>query len=108
MKPQTMNFASRDVRQASKHLGGLIRAARRARRMTQTELAIRAGTSHPTLIRIEAGSPATALGTVLSVMEQLGLLKLIGDLRDPTSEELLSKQAPQRGRSKVSTKDLNF
>lgn len=108
MKPKSTSFASRGVSQASKHLGSLIRSARLARRMTQEELATRAGTSPPTLIRIEGGSPGASLGAVLSVMGQVGLLNLIAELRDPTSEELLAKQAHQRGRSKRLTKDLNF
>lgn len=108
MRPKSTNFASKGVRQASLHLGTLIRDARRARRMTQAELAVRAGTSHPTLIRIEAGSPATAIGTVLSVMEQVGLLKLLAEIRDPATEALLRQHAPRRGRGTASARDLDF
>lgn len=90
------------------HLGTLIRDARRARRITQAELAVRAGASHPTLIRIEAGSPAAAIGTVLSVMEQVGLLKLLSELCDPATETLLRQHALQRGRGTASARDLDF
>lgn len=108
MKTSAEKFASRQVLQASAHLGRLIKNARRAQRMPITELAMRAGTSHPTIIRIEAGKPGAALGTVLSVMEQLGLLPLITGLRDIKSEDLLAQQAPSRGRSKAPSSDMDF
>lgn len=109
MKRTANKFASSQVRKASAHLGRLIKDARRARRMPISELAVRAGTSHPTVIRIEAGNPGATIGTVLAVMEQLGLLPLIADLRDTASEDLLAKQAPMRGRTKSApTDDLDF
>lgn len=48
-------------------LGKLIAAARRARGFTQAELARRAGTSRPTVNRIESGRPNVAWGTVMTV-----------------------------------------
>lgn len=50
-----------------RELGVLIAAARRARRLTQTDLASRAGTSRATINRIENGGAAVAWGTVATV-----------------------------------------
>jgi transcriptional regulator with XRE-family HTH domain len=61
-------------------LGRLISAARRARRLTQTELAERAGTSRPTINRLESGSAKVAWGTVATVCWLLDL---------PTDPELM-------------------
>ena len=48
-------------------LGELIRAARRERGFTQTQLAERAGTSRPTINRIESGKPNVVWGTVMTI-----------------------------------------
>lgn len=54
-------------------LGTLVREARLARRWTRDELAVRAGVSTPTVANIEAGAPGTAVGTVFSVAELVGV-----------------------------------
>jgi len=50
-----------------------IRAARKERRMTEAELAERAGCSRDTVRAIEAGKPTVAIGHVLEVAAILGL-----------------------------------
>lgn len=54
-------------------LGRLIAAARRARGFTQTRLAERAGTSRPTINRIEHGAGNVAWGTVMTLCWLLDL-----------------------------------
>lgn len=63
-------------------LGRLVQAAREEKRMTQQELAVRAGTSRATLHRLEAGQSSVAWGTVMTVCWALGL---------PTDPEALSR-----------------
>lgn len=55
------------VKARIKALGALIRAARRERGFTQAQLAERAGTSRPTINRIESGRPNVVWGTVMTV-----------------------------------------
>lgn len=55
------------VKARLKALGELIRAARRRRGFTQEELAVRAGTSRPTINRLESGKPNIAWGTVMTI-----------------------------------------
>lgn len=107
MRPVVAEFTTPDTQRAARHLGRLVREARLARRMPQTELAARAKTSKLTVLRIEKGAVETALGTWLSVMEQLGLLRHVLAIADPVSTELADQQRPRRARR--STKpDLDF
>jgi transcriptional regulator with XRE-family HTH domain len=62
------------------HLGAIIRAARRAAHITQTELADRAGVSRRWLIMVEQGDGATAeLGKIMATLSALGLRLTIDD-----------------------------
>jgi transcriptional regulator with XRE-family HTH domain len=107
MRTTAADFTTSETRRAANHLGRLVREARLARRMPQTELAIRAKTSKLTVIRIEKGAVETALGTWLSVLEQLGLLGQILSIEDTVSPELAKKHVARRAR--LSTKpDLDF
>ena len=107
MRTVVAEFTTPETRRAARHLGRLIREARLARRMPQTELAARAKTSKLTVIRIEKGAVETALGTWLSVMEQLGLLKLVMAIEDPVSPQLVAQQRNRRARRKAEP-DLDF
>lgn len=59
--------------QRLEEMGRLIQAAREARTMTQSELATRAGTSRPTIHRLESGKGSVAWGTVVTVCWVLDL-----------------------------------
>lgn len=107
MRPVAADFASPDTRRAAQHLGRLVREARLARRMPQAELAARARTSKLTVIRIEKGAVETALGTWLSVLEQLGLLGQVLKIEDRISPELARAGAARRARPKAKP-DLDF
>ena len=58
---------------AAQLLGTRIAAARRARRMTEAELAERLGISRPTVRRVERGDLGVALGTVFDAAALLGV-----------------------------------
>jgi ribosome-binding protein aMBF1 (putative translation factor) len=108
MKTRAEEFASPEVLRTVGHLGSLVRDARLARGMPQSELAARARISAQTIMRIEAGSPATSVGNLLSAMEQLGLLTLLTELRDRSSEHLLSAHKPRRARPSPAEPDMDF
>ncbi len=61
------------VAQRLKALGRLIQAAREERSMTQADLAERAGTSRPTIHRLESGKGSVAWATVMTVCWVLNL-----------------------------------
>lgn len=107
MRPIMTEFASPEVQRAAQHLARLVREARLARRMPQSELATRARTSKPTLVRIEKGSVESSLGVWLAVLEQLGLLKHITALEDPTTAALAEQQRGRRARRRADA-DLDF
>ncbi len=107
MRIMTGEYATPETIRSARHLGSLVREARLARRMPQTELAARAKTSPATVIRIEKGSVETALGTWLLVMQQLGLLKQLNAITDPTSAALIEQHKMRRAR-RNSEPDLDF
>ncbi len=107
MRSTAADFTTPETRRAAKHLARLVREARLARRMPQTELAIRAKTSKLTVIRIEKGAVETALGTWLSVMEQVGLLGQVLKIEDKVSSELARAHVARRARQNTKP-DLDF
>jgi transcriptional regulator with XRE-family HTH domain len=68
-------------------LGRQITAERRERRWTQGDLAQRAGISVGTLLAIEKGSSAAAIGTVFEIAQLLGI-PLVG-ATDPAARKLI-------------------
>ncbi|WNH54225.1 helix-turn-helix domain-containing protein [Stenotrophomonas oahuensis] len=107
MRTSPSDLVSPAVRRAAAHLGKLIRQARLARSMTQSELAVRAKTSPSTVMRVEKGGVESGLGTVLLMLEQLGLLHHISELADPTTQALLEHKGRKRARSSA-VADLDF
>lgn len=109
MRRKESDFASLASSRAAVHLAGLVRQARLARGWSQAELAERARLSAPTMHRIEKGAVETSLGAWLAVLERLGLLHLLENLRDPASAALLDATRAQRPRRKSSAaKGLEF
>ena len=95
------------ARATARHLAALVKQARLARRWSQAELAERARVSGATVHRIEHGSVAASLGAWLAVLERLGLLGRLNEIRDPASETVLDETRAQRaGRERVD--DLDF
>lgn len=90
----------------AQRLAGLVRDARLARRWTQVELAERARVGVATIKRIESGSPAPSLGSWLAAFDGLGLLPLLGSLKDPAAAALLRET--QRQRARRTAQDLDF
>ncbi|HSP43751.1 MAG TPA: helix-turn-helix domain-containing protein [Luteolibacter sp.] len=84
----TPHHPSAAARKALNKLGGDLRDARRRRRLTMSVVAGRAFTSRSTLQRVEAGDPAVSIGIYAAVLHALGLLEGLGELADPSVDEL--------------------
>ena len=108
MKRQESEFASPPAEATGRHLGALVRHARIARRWTMAELAERARVSLATLKRIEGGSLSTSLGAWLAVLERVGLMSRLAELRDPASEALLNETRAKRPRGRLAGSDMDF
>lgn len=66
-----------------KRLGQNILIARKRRKMTSSELAIKANISRAALMRIEKGDPTVGISKVFNVLNALGLLNGIASFVDP-------------------------
>jgi transcriptional regulator with XRE-family HTH domain len=90
-------------RVALKRLGQDIRDARLRRSMAVTDLAVRAGVSPNTILRLEHGEPGVGIGTLADTLVVLGLIDRLGDLIDIRKDELglalTNERAPRRARS---------
>jgi len=90
-------------------LGRQIASERKGQRWTQEDLAERAGVSIPTLMRIENGSPAAAIGTVFEIAALLGI-PLVG-ATDPSGRQLIDTRLallPSRVESRREDIDDDF
>jgi transcriptional regulator with XRE-family HTH domain len=84
---------SRPTLELAKVLGLEIARARRERRVTIAELAERAGTSVPTVRRVEQGDPTVAFGTAFEIGRLVGI-QFFG--AEPGSESELVDRARER------------
>jgi transcriptional regulator with XRE-family HTH domain len=84
------------VTDACRALGERLAVARKRRRLTQKELARRAGLSAFTIIRIEKGVASTELGSVVRVLWALGLDGSLASVADTAGDDV--GQALERAR----------
>ena len=73
MPRSTTRAYSSYCRNAVALLGGMVRAARKERKLTAQDLADRAGISRGLLQRIESGNPKCELGVVFEVAAIVGI-----------------------------------
>lgn len=77
------NFLTPRLRRLSEALGQRLVVARTARRITQAQMAERAGVSRATLAKLETGDASVSLATLIQVLGILGLesdiTHLLGD-----------------------------
>lgn len=73
---------SSPARSALELLGSLIKAARKERAMSQSELAERLGVSRHTVMALERGEPKVAVGTVFEAAAVVGVPLLAPDERE--------------------------
>ena len=76
------------VEEACRSLGQRIAVARKRRRLTQKDLARRAGLSTFTVIRIEKGVASTELGSVVRALWALGLERTVALVADTTGDAI--------------------
>lgn len=73
--------------QALLRLGQRVALARRARQLNQRDLAFLAGVGASSIVALEKGHPGVAMGTLVRVLDSLGLLAEMDQLlvaqRDP-------------------------
>lgn len=96
-------MASPKSNAALTQLGKDLRAARLRRGMARSDLAVRAGTSLSTVVRLESGEPGVGIGAVADILVALGLIERLGDLLDVSHDQLglalANENLPKRGRS---------
>lgn len=94
-------------------LGLLLARLRVARRVKQTDAALRSGLSRNTVYRLEKGDPGLALGQVLRYLEAIApgstLLDLLSE-KDPSLLSLSAREKTQRVRDLTSEElqELDF
>jgi DNA-binding XRE family transcriptional regulator len=90
------------IEEALARLGANIATARLRRRMTQGELAERAGITRATLHAVEKGKPGTGIGAYAAALWALGLQGQIAEVAAPESDHegiaLEAARLPERAR----------
>jgi transcriptional regulator with XRE-family HTH domain len=79
--------------QALSALGQRVALARRARQLSQRDLAFLAGVGASSIVALEKGHPGVALGTLARVLDALGLLAEIDQLLPPQRDPALVQHA---------------
>lgn len=96
-------MSSPKSKSALARLGRDIRAARLRRNIARADLAVRAGTSASTIVRLESGDPGVGIGTLADVLVALGLIGRLAELVDVRHDELglalAAEKLPKRGRA---------
>lgn len=100
------------VDQAARELGRRLALARVRRRLSQRQLASRAGISYVTMRATEAGNLLTGLGAYLAAIWALGLESDLAKLLDPDSDiegkRLELSRTPRRARVKKGSARADF
>jgi transcriptional regulator with XRE-family HTH domain len=109
---QSALLSSRQL-EACAQLGQQLARLRLARRIKQTDAALRAGLSRNTVYRLEKGDPGLAFGQILRYLEAIApgstLLDLLSE-NDPALLALAAREKTQRVRDLSSTElqELDF
>lgn len=77
-------------------LGERIALARRARELNQRDLAFLAGVGASSIVALEKGHPGVAIGTLVRVLDALGLLAEMDHLVEPQRDAALTQFAISR------------
>ena len=92
-------------------VGEAVRLARRRRRQTASDLAMRLGVSLPTFRKLERGDPSVSLGTFVTALWLLDLLEnftgAVNPAQDKTGLALEIARMPQRVRRSKSESEID-
>lgn len=107
-KNLTSASAPSAVADLARQLGANIALARKRRRLSQERLAMKAGLSRPTLVRVEAGDLGVGLGFCLAVLWALGLESQVTLLASPEGDQVgATLQAARLGQRMRATTRLS-
>lgn len=81
-----------------KHLGALLARLRLARKIKQSDAALRAGLSRNTVYRLEHGDPGLAMGQVLRYLEAISPSSTLLDLLSEKDPALLALDAREKSK----------
>lgn len=81
-----------------KHLGKLLARLRLARKVKQSDAALRAGLSRNTVYRLEHGDPGVAMGQVLRYLEAISPSSTLLDLLSQKDPALLALDAREKSK----------
>ena len=113
MKVQQSAVLSEHLAKEAIQIGHLLARLRQARKVKQTDAALRAGISRNTAYRLERGDPGLAVGQVLRYLDAVAPGATLLDLltqADPALKALQSKELTRRVRDMTASEldDLNF
>lgn len=104
-----------------KRLGQNIQIARKRRKLSISELAVRSDVSRQAVMRVEEGDPTVGISKVFNILNALGLLRGISTLTDPDMdrsqavkeikdlrENLVKKKKSTKPQYDFSETDLDF
>ncbi len=104
-EPATRRIFVTPTERLLKALGRRISAARRDRRLKQSELAEKAGISESTYRRMEKGDGSVSVGAFMRVLEILGALGSVNaillPMNDRTGKDVAEERLPTRVRGKA-------
>ena len=113
MKVQQSAVLSEHLAKEAIQIGHFLARLRQARKVKQTDAALRAGISRNTAYRLERGDPGLAVGQVLRYLDAVAPGATLLDLltqADPALKALQSKELTRRVRDMTASEldDLNF
>lgn len=107
MRRINQDFASPELALFAKNLGGAVRAARVARKLSRAEFSARAQMGLSTLTRIERGDVGVNMLAWLQAFERAGILPLMAPLaqthNDVVGESYRKEQGATRARNPQSS-----
>lgn len=113
MKITQSAILSSELTLEAQHLGHLLARLRLARKVKQTDAALRAGLSRNTVYRLEKGDPGLAIGQILRYLDAIAPGKTLLDLLSASDPALVSlgereKHKRVRDMSAAEVQELDF
>ncbi len=113
-KPTWEQLLSSETLASLQEVGRLITQARKLRKMSRSELALRIGVDRRTLTSLEEGRPGVSWGVFFQVLSTLNLLRGIEEVVRPEndlqalSQSIRSARQSHKRHKKIEDKKVNF